>query len=128
MAEPDRIHIRDLLLRCIVGVNAEERREKQDVVVNATLEADLRQPCRSDDLAHTLDYKAVTKQIIATVESSSCFLLEHLAQRIADACLQEPRVRRVRVAVDKPAALRFTRSVAVEIVRDRPPDAPSHAR
>ena len=115
----DKIHIRDLHLRCIIGTFEEERRAKQDVVINITLYADLKPAGRSDRLEDTVDYKALKKRVIALVEDSSCRLLEHLAERIAEVCLSEAHIRRVSVTADKPGALRFARSVAVEIVRDR---------
>lgn len=116
----DCIHIRDLALRCIIGIYEEERRDKQDVVVNIRLYADLRRACRSDDVRDTIDYKALKKKVIALAERSSCRLIEHLAELIADVCLEDSRVRRAVVSVDKPGALRFARSVAVEIVREQP--------
>ncbi len=116
----DRIHIRDLSLRCIIGVYDEERREKQDVVINITLYSDLRKACESDNVADTVDYKTLKKKVIALVEQSSCRLIEHLAEQVARICLSDSRVVRVAICVDKPAALRFARSVAVEIVREQP--------
>ena len=116
---PDRIHIRDLTFRCIIGIYEEERRNKQDVVVNLTLDADLSRPGKTDDIADTIDYKSIKKQVLAMGERSSFFLVERLAQRIADICLEHDGVRRVRVLVEKPSALRFARTVGVEIVRDR---------
>lgn len=115
----DRIHIRDLALRCIIGIYDDERREKQDIIINITLYADLRKAGRSDDVGDTVDYKVLKKKVIALVEQSSCLLIEHLAEQIAEICLADPRVMRVSVCVDKPAALRFARSVAVEIIRDQ---------
>ena len=115
----DQIHIRDLLLRCILGVNDEERLNRQDVVINLTLHADLRCAGQTDRLEDTVDYKQIKQRVIALVEGSSCYLVERLAERIAITCLDDQRVRRVKVAVDKPGALRFARSVAVEIVRTR---------
>ncbi|MBN1520901.1 MAG: dihydroneopterin aldolase [Candidatus Aureabacteria bacterium] len=115
----DKIHMRDLSLRCIIGVNDEERREKQDVSINVTLYIDLQKACLSDSLADSVDYKAIKKRIIEEVEGSSCQLLESLAEKTASLCLEEKRVRKVRVTVDKPGALRFCRSVAVEIIRKR---------
>lgn len=120
MGKPlDRIHVRDLTCRCIVGINPEERVNKQDIVINITLEADLNSACRSDDINDTVDYKRVKQAILRLVESSEYFLIESLAQAIADVCFQEPRVQIVHVCVDKPGALRFARSVAVEITRRR---------
>lgn len=113
----DRIHIRDLLLRCIIGIYDEERREKQDVTINITLYADLRKAGTTDAIDDTVDYKAIKKRVIAMVERSDFFLVERLAERIAELCLESIRVRRVRVCVAKPGALRFARTVEVEIVR-----------
>ncbi len=115
----DRIYIRDLGLRCIIGVFPEERREKQDVVINIVLECDLRPAARSDHLNDAVDYKAVKKRILALVEASEFNLIETLAERISEVCLENPGVARATVTVDKPGALRFARSVAVEITRER---------
>ncbi|KPK86132.1 MAG: dihydroneopterin aldolase [Phycisphaerae bacterium SM23_33] len=120
--EPDKIHIRDLLLRCVLGVYEAERKDRQDVVIHITMEADLRQAARSDRIQDTVNYKEVKQRVIELVDRSSFFLVERLAEAIADVCLQEPRVQRVRVRVEKPAALRFARTVEVEIVRERPAD------
>ncbi len=115
----ERIHIRDLTVRCIIGIYPEERRDKQDVVVNIALEADLRAACQSDRIEDTIDYKGLKKRVVAMIESSSRFLIERLAEDVAQLCLDEPKVERVTVCVDKPGALRFARSVAVEITRVR---------
>jgi len=115
----DRIHIRDLALRCIVGIYDEERREKQDVTVNVTLHADLAAACRSDRIEDTVDYKSIKKRVVGMVEASQFCLIERLAQAIADACLEDAGVRRVDVRVAKPGALRFARTVEVEISRWR---------
>ncbi len=119
----DRITIRDLCFRCIIGINEDERHEKQDVIVNLILWADLRKPCQSDDINDTIDYKTLKKLILARAEQSQYFLVEALAQTIAEICLAQPLVQKVRVRVEKPAALRFARSVGVEITRQNESDA-----
>ncbi|MBW7865182.1 MAG: dihydroneopterin aldolase [Candidatus Hydrogenedens sp.] len=113
----DKIHIRDLQVRCIVGIYPEERAAKQDVILNITLHADYRAACKSDDIADTVDYKKVKKQIFEMVEHSEFFLVERLAEETARLCLSHGGVARADVTVDKPGALRFARSVAVEISR-----------
>ncbi len=115
----DRILIRDLLVRCIVGVDEHERHEKQDVVINVALTADLRTLARADRFDEQLDYRAIKKRIVAGVEESRFHLLEALAEEVARLCLESSGVREVQVTVDKPGALRFARSVAVEITRGR---------
>ncbi len=114
---PDRVFIRDLAIRCIVGVDEEERREKQEVLIQITLQTDLRRAGRTDALEDAVDYRALKKRIIRLVEESRFRLIEALAESIAAECLRDGRVERVKVAVEKPGALRFARTVGVEIVR-----------
>ena len=115
----DKIYIRDLLVRCIIGVHDFERTEKQDVILNIVLYADLSKPCKTDSLDDSVNYSTVKKRVISLVEESSYFLIERLADEIAAACLDYEFVRKVKVTVDKPGALRFSRSVAVEIIRKK---------
>ena len=115
----DLIHIRDLAVRCIVGIYPEERRARQDVVINVTLEGDFRRAAKTDDIKHAVDYKQLKRQIVEHVEDSSYRLIESMAEAVANICLRDRGVRRATVTVDKPGALRFARSVAVEITRMR---------
>lgn len=114
----DRILIRDLALRCVIGIYPEERRAPQDVIINIALETDTRAAARSDSIEDAVDYKSLKKEIVELVERSSFQLVETLADRIAAACVARAGVRRATVTVDKPGALRFARSVAVEVVRE----------
>lgn len=115
----DRVFIRDLALRCTVGVDELERRERQDILVQITLYTDLRKAGRTDALEDTIDYRALKKRILHLAEQTRFYLIEALAQSIADECLRDERVAQVEVAVEKPGALRFARTVGVSIVRGR---------
>ncbi len=115
----DRIIISDLLVRGILGVNPWERHTPRDILINLELVTDVRAAGTSDDIADAVNYRTVAKRVIALVEESSRLTVEALATDVARACLEEPQVVRVRVRVDKPGAIRFSRSVAVEIERSR---------
>ena len=115
----DQIQIKDLLLRTIIGINEEERRARQDVLINIILYADTRAAGASDDIDDAVNYRTITKRIIQLVEESRFYLVEKLAAEIAKTCLEDPHVERVSVRVEKPGALRFARSVGVEIQRTR---------
>ncbi len=115
----DRILISDLAARCIIGVNEEERREKQDVMINITLYANLSKPCQNDQFKDTVDYRSIKKRVVKMVEESKYFLVEALAEAVARICLSDPKVVETKVRVEKPSALRFARTVGVEIVRSR---------
>ncbi len=115
----DKIFIKDLRLRCIIGVSEFERREKQDVLINITLGCNLAKAVETDSIEKTVDYKTINKNIIKLVENSSFFLVETLAEKIAQTCLEHEGVTKTKVVVEKPGALRFARSVGVELVRER---------
>ncbi len=115
----DVLLIKDLLVRCVIGVHDWERKDRQDVVINIEIGADCSSAGRSDDLGDAVDYRAITKRILEAAEESEYFLVEALAERVASICMEDERVDRVRVRVEKPGALRFARSVGVAIERDR---------
>ncbi len=115
----DRIYIRDLAVTCIVGANPRERVEPQTVLINLTLDCDMRVPCGSDDLSDTIDYKIVKDQILEELRDTRYILIERMADHVAALCLRDARVAAVSVCVDKPGALTASRSVAVEISREQ---------
>jgi FolB domain-containing protein len=116
----DQIFIRDLLVRGIVGINPDERDNPQDVLVNVTLWADTRPAAESDDIADAVNYRTVSKAIIAHVEDGGPLLVERLVAEIARLCVEsDDRVAEVEVTVEKPGALRFADSVGITIHRTR---------
>ena len=116
----DRIEIRDLMIRAIVGINDEERVNRQDIVINMTLWTDLHEAGRTDGIDDTINYRTLTKQVIELVEESSYFLVEKMAAEISRLGLEfSESIERIRVSVEKPGAVRFARSVGVTIERTR---------
>lgn len=100
----DRIELRGLRLHGRHGVHAAERRDGQVFVVDVALEVDTAPAAASDDLGDTVDYGGLADGLAAIVTGEPVNLLETLAQRLADACLADPRVQTVEVAVHKPQA------------------------
>lgn len=115
----DKILIKDLLLRGIIGINPEERVNKQDILINMVIFADIRKAAASDDIADAVNYKSITKRLIAHVEESSDMLVEKLVTDLARLVITEFGVERVQVRLEKPGALRFAESVGIEIERTR---------
>ena len=115
----DTILIKDLLIRGIIGIHEWEREKRQDILINIVMEADCRPAGVSDDFHDAVDYRAVTKKVLALVENSAFFLVEKLAEEIAAICLDDDRVEVARVRVEKPGAVRFSKSVGVEVERRR---------
>ena len=116
----DQIIISDLLAHGVIGISEQERLKPQAILINLVLDVDLRLAGESDDLADTVSYSDVARKAKALAESAQRYTVEALAADLAKLCLAEPGVQSVRVRVEKPDVLRFTRSVGVEIERARP--------
>jgi dihydroneopterin aldolase len=126
--EPDHIRLTGLRVRGHHGVFDFERRDGQDFIVDADLELDTRPGAASDELTDTVNYGALAEALGAVIAGEPVNLLERLADRLVQACLDDPRVQAATVTVHKPQApieLAFTDvSVTIRRTRDsRPRDA-----
>jgi D-erythro-7,8-dihydroneopterin triphosphate epimerase len=110
-----KLSIVDLLLRTVIGDNEWERDVKQDVIINLSFEFDASKAVESDSISDTVNYKALKRKIIAEVENSRYRLLEKLAAKVLEIVMEDKRVISATVKVDKPQALRYAKSVAVEM-------------
>jgi FolB domain-containing protein len=115
----DKIIIRDLIARGIIGINDWEREKPQEILINIELWVDLHTAGESDDIQDSVSYRTIAKRAQAHAETAGRLTVEALASDLARICLEEPGVQRVLVRVEKPGAVRFTRSVGVEIERTR---------
>jgi 7,8-dihydroneopterin aldolase/epimerase/oxygenase len=120
----DRIFLHGLTTECIIGFIDWERRVKQTVVLDIELPVDCRRAASSDEVADTLDYKKVAKRVLAFIGASEFKLVETLAHRVALLILEEFGVEWVRIALNKPGAVRNSRDVGVVIERARADLAP----
>jgi D-erythro-7,8-dihydroneopterin triphosphate epimerase len=109
------IYIIDLRLLALIGVNDWEKRNRQKIIINASFDYDARQAVKSDQLGDTIDYKKVKQSIIRLIEKTQFQLLEKLVAAVLELIIQDPRVIQARVKIDKPGALRFAKSVAIEM-------------
>lgn len=117
----DIIFINDLRVNAIIGVYDWERRITQTLSFDLELAADIRRAAGNDDIADTVNYKAVAKRVLAYVEQSQFKLVETLAERVAEIILQEFPVAWMRLTLRKPGAVRGARDVGVSIERGTRP-------
>jgi len=115
----DKIIIKNLLARGIIGVNDWERKRAQDILINITMLTDTRPAAQSDSLEDCVNYSTMSKKVLAHAESINRMTVEALANDLAKICLQEKGVYTVIVRVEKPGAVRFAESVGVEIERSK---------
>jgi FolB domain-containing protein len=117
----DKIFIKDLVARGIIGVNDPEREKPQEILINIVLYVDTRKAGETDKIEFTANYRTLAKKAMAHAESAKRYLVEALAHDLAKICLEDPLVQKVVVRVEKPGAVRFARCVGVEIERTREP-------
>lgn len=116
----DRILIRDLRLRCLIGIHPEERETAQELRIHLTLFTDIKKAAASDFIGDAVDYQKVTEHILDFTETSSRLLLETLIEDMARMILVNfSAVEALQLRVEKPAALPLARFAGIEIERSR---------
>ena len=122
----DAILIRDLEVQALIGTLPEERLKRQTLIFNLELTTDLEAAGVSDDLRDSVNYSLVEETVRRVATESEFFLLEKMARAVCDAVLVFDGVEAVRVTVDKPAAPRYARSIAVRMYREKNSGKPCH--
>lgn len=113
----DIVYIRDLKIETVIGIFDWERRIRQTVSIDLEMATDIRKAAASDNIADALDYKSVAKRLIAFVSESEFFLVEKLAEQIAQIVLTEFQVPWLRLRLSKPGAVRGSQDVGLIIER-----------
>jgi len=113
----DQVLIKDLLARGVIGITERERAQPQDILINITIFTDISKAAESDNIDDCVNYRTIAKKVLAHAETVNRHTVEALSTDIARIILEEEAVRGVRVRVEKPGAVRFSRSVGVEIER-----------
>lgn len=115
----DIVYIRELEIETIIGIYDWEREQKQIVSMDLEMGTDNRAAASSEDINQALDYKAVAKRLIDFVESSEFFLVETMAEKIAEIIMQEFSVPWIKLRVGKPGAVTGSKDVGVIIERGK---------
>ena len=115
----DTVRIERLELDCVIGINPWERLTKQRITIDIEINADLSVAGASDAIEDTINYRTISKAVTSEVEESSFGLVEALAARVADICLEDERAQSVEITVRKPGAVRKADAVGVIIRRSR---------
>jgi D-erythro-7,8-dihydroneopterin triphosphate epimerase len=115
-----KIRLSNLRLRTYIGFNPEERSKQQDVVINIDIDHRLKPGVFDDEVEQALNYKSISKAVIAHVETGRFLLLEKLTADVLAICSEDQAVTRAAVTIDKPHALRFADSVSVTLTFEAP--------
>ena len=113
----DIVYIRDLRINTIIGIYDWEREVRQTISLDLEMAHDISKAAETDDIQYALDYKAVSKRLIAFVEDSHFLLVESMAEQIAKIVREEFNVPWLRLRVSKPGAVRGSKDVGIVIER-----------
>ena len=113
----DIIFLRGLQIETVIGIYDWEREIRQTVIIDLEMGTDIRLAAATDDINHTLDYKTLSKRIIAFVEASEFLLVETLAERISTIILEEFSVPWLRLTLNKKGAISGASDVGIQIER-----------
>ena len=113
----DKIFIQSLEASCIIGTLPRERKKKQKIVIDLEFPASIKKAARRDDLRDALDYQKIAARATSFISQSRFFLVETLAERLAQTLLREFKLQSLLLRVSKPNALRNAKNVGVEIRR-----------
>ena len=116
---PATLFIKNLTVKCIVGVNPYEREHKQEIRLQLVLWTDIAKASRSDNLEDALDYSALYKEVVQKVEHSQYYLIERLAYEVATICLRHPLTHRIKVVLEKIEALEKAESAGIELTLEK---------
>ena len=114
----DIVYIRELEVRTIIGIFDWEREQRQVVSLDLEMGSDIATAAATDTIENALDYKAVAKRLIDFIEKSEFFLVETLAERVADIVVNEFDVPWVKLRLGKPGAVTGSKDVGVIIERE----------
>ncbi len=113
------IKIKNLRLRTTIGLHEWERQKQQEIIINLELEIDSQTAAHTDNIADSVDYQSIKNKLLEKVEKSNFFLIERLAGFILDIVMENKKISRAKVEIDKPHALRFAESVSITLERTR---------
>lgn len=113
------IRIKNLRLRTHIGIKEEEIKNRQDVVINAVIRYRADKAVAFNHIEQALNYRTITKQVIAHVEENSFLLLERMTREVLDLIMAHEQVLTAQVEIDKPHALRFADSVSITLSESR---------
>lgn len=113
------IKIKNLKVKTIIGILDYERKNKQEIIINISIDYNSRKASETDDIADALDYKILHDKLVTEIEKSDFRLIEKLSDYIISMIMEDSKVTRIEIEIDKPAALEFAESVSFTAVSER---------
>lgn len=115
------IKIKNLRLKTIIGIYDWEASFQRDVVINAEIESDFEESCKSDNIKDTIDYDQLINKINNLVKNSRFNLIEKLAQSIINSIMEDKRIKRCKLELDKVKVIDCVDSFSITLEKTNGP-------
>lgn len=113
----DTVFIQGLSVEAVIGVYDWEKQIKQQLIYDIELETCISKAAKTDELAYTLDYEAISNRVMEHTRKTKVELLETLIEQVAQIILTEFQVKKVTITLHKPGAVEAAKSVGIRITR-----------
>lgn len=113
----DKVFVKNLEIKTIIGIHDFEREQPQRILVSLTMFTDFTKPALTDNIADAVNYQLICEEVITIAQKAQCLLLERLSVLIADHILANYQVQKVEVTLNKPDIIPETEAVGVSITR-----------
>ena len=116
---PAMLFLKNVTLRCFLGVHADEHEHEHEVRMQLYLWTDIAKASHSDQIEDALDYSTIYKEVVKCVEHAHFSLIERLAYEVATICLQHPLTVKTTVVLEKMGALKKAESAGIEVTLEK---------
>ncbi len=113
------LKIKNLKLKTILGIHEWEEKTPREIIINAEIETDFINSLNSDNISDAIDYDKITSDIKNLIATKRFKLVEKMAQEVMNLILQDRRVKKCRLEIDKVGAVESLDSFAIAIEQTR---------
>ena len=109
------LKIKNLKLETILGIHDWEQHVKRPIIINLEIEGNFEKSLTSDNIADTIDYDKISNEIKEIIENNKFQLIEKMTQQLLDKIMQDSRITRCKIEVDKVGAINFVESASITL-------------
>jgi dihydroneopterin aldolase len=113
------LKIKNLKLQTVIGVHSWEAEINREIIINVEIESDLPKAVKTDEIIDTIDYDLLVCKIKNLIATKRFKLVEKMAQEILQEVMQDQRIKRCKLEIDKVKPIENLQSFSVTVEKNR---------